>query len=117
MRLKNFGPLPSMRNPPTRRVVRRAWTVGRLTGSLPFPHPCKLIQTPGFSKRHSHDAEFTPPRPSTRAAKFAGSPASEQSAHHAADQAAWTAATAVMVSTAATTTGLRGFSGFVAGAG
>jgi hypothetical protein len=32
--------------------------------------------------------------------KFAGSPASEQSAHHAADQATWTAApAAVMVST------------------
>src|SRR5258708_1102288 len=116
MRLKNFGPLPSMRNPPTRRVVRRAWTVGRLTGSLPFPRPCKLIQTPGFSKRHSHDAEFTPPRQSTRAVKFAGSPASEQSAHHAADHANWTADTAVMASTAATT-GRRGFSGFVAGAG
>ena len=62
MRLKNFGPLPSMRNPPTRRVVRRAWTVGRLTGSLPFPRSCKLIQTPGFSKRHSHDAQFALPQ-------------------------------------------------------
>jgi hypothetical protein len=40
----------------------------------------------------------------TRAAKFAGSPASEQSAHHAADQANWTADTALMASTAAATT-------------
>src|SRR6266700_7579969 len=116
MRLKNFGSLPSMRNPPTRRVVRRAWTVGRLTGSLPFPHPCRLIQTPGFSKRHSHDAEFTLPRRSRRAVKFARSPASEQSAHHAADHANWTADTAVTASTAPTT-GRSGFSGFVAGAG
>jgi hypothetical protein len=92
--------------------------VGRLTGSLPFPRPCKLIQTPGFSKRHSHDAQFTLPRRSPRAVKSAGSPASEQSAHHAADQADWTAATAVMVSTAAATTaGRRGFTGFAAGAG
>jgi hypothetical protein len=37
---------------------------------------------------------------------FVGSPASEQSAHHAADQATGTAATAVMVSTTpAATTG------------
>jgi hypothetical protein len=70
MRLKNFGPLPSMRNPSTRRVVRRAWTVGRLTGSLPFPRPCKLIQDPGFSKRHSHDGRFTPPRRSPSAIKI-----------------------------------------------
>src|SRR5712664_4367374 len=116
------GPRPSMRNPPTRRVVRRAWTVGRLTGSLPFPRPCKLIQDPGFSKRHSHDGRLTPPRRSPRAVKFAGSPASEQAArhaaHHAADQADWTADTAVMVSTAtATTAGRWRFSGFAAGAG
>src|SRR5882762_3699822 len=117
MRLKNFGPLPSMRNPSTRRVVRRAWTVGRLTGSLPFPRPCKLVQTPGFSKRHSHDGQLTLPRRSTRAAKFAGSPASEQSAHHAADQANWTADTAVMAGTAAATPDRRGFTGFAAGAG
>src|SRR4249920_975205 len=55
MRLKNFGPLPSMRNPPTRRVVRRAWTVGRLTGSLPFPRACKLFQSSGLGKLHWHD--------------------------------------------------------------
>src|SRR6266851_1867331 len=55
---------------------------------------------------------------SRRAVKFAGSPASEQSAHHAAYQANWTADTAVMASTAAATTaGRRGFSGFAAGAG
>src|SRR5229473_3228313 len=30
------GLLPSMRNPSTCRVLRRAWTVGRLAGSLRF---------------------------------------------------------------------------------
>ena len=103
-----------MRNPSTRRVVRRAWTVGRLTGSLPFPRPSKLIQTPGFSKRHSHDAQFTLPRRSRRAVKFAGSPASEQSAHHAANQSTWTATTAVMA--AAATAGRTVVIGFVAAA-
>jgi hypothetical protein len=49
-----------------------------------------------------------------------GSPASEQSAHHAADQAAWTATatTAVMVSTTpAAMTGQMVVIGFVAAAG
>jgi len=32
-------------------------------------------------------------------AQFIGSPASEQSAHHAANQSTWTASAAVMVST------------------
>jgi hypothetical protein len=49
---------------------------------------------------------------------FVGSPASEQSAHHAADQATWTATTAVMVSaTPAATTGQMVVIGFVAAAG
>src|SRR6266850_2131969 len=60
------------------------------------------------------------PRCATKPARheFAGSSASEQAAHHAADQADWTADTAVMVSTtAATTAGRWCFSGFAAGAG
>jgi hypothetical protein len=47
---------------------------------------------------------------------FVGSPASEQSANHAADQANGSAAAAVMVSTAAPTTGRTVIIGFVAGA-
>jgi hypothetical protein len=49
---------------------------------------------------------------------FVGSPASEQSANHAADQAngSAAAAAAVMVSTAAPTTGRTVIIGFVAGA-
>src|SRR5258706_11576892 len=50
----------------------------------------------------------------SRSVQFVGSPASEQSAHHAADQATWTAATAVMVSTTpAATTGQIGVIGLV----
>ena len=50
--------------------------------------------------------------------KFVGSPASEQSAHHAAYQATWAANTAVMVSTTpAATTGQMAVIGFVAAAG
>jgi hypothetical protein len=42
------GLLPSMRNPSTCRVLRRAWTVGRLAGSLRFP-PCSRILPTGSS--------------------------------------------------------------------
>jgi hypothetical protein len=53
----------------------------------------------------------------SRSVQFAGSPASEQSAHHAADQATRTATTAVMVSTTpAATTGQTIAIGFVAAA-
>jgi hypothetical protein len=48
---------------------------------------------------------------------FVGSPASEQSAHHAANQSTWTATTAVMVSTTpAATTGRTVVIRFVAAA-
>ena len=103
-----------MRNLLAKTSVAQSLDGGRLTGSLPFPRPCKLIQTPWLSKRHSHDGRFTRPRRSTRAAKFAGSPASEQSAHHAANQCTWTAATAVMA--AAATAGRTVVIGFVAAA-
>ncbi len=47
-----------------------------------------------------------------------GSPASEQSAHYAANQSTWTAIAAVMVSTTPTvTTGQTSFIGFVTAAG
>ena len=46
-------------------------------------------------------------------AQFIGSPASEQSAHHAANQPTWTATAAVVV-TSTVTTGRRGVIGFVA---
>jgi hypothetical protein len=50
--------------------------------------------------------------------KFVGSPASEQSAHHAADQATRTATPAVMLSTTpAATMGQMAVIGFVAAAG
>ena len=49
--------------------------------------------------------------------QFAGSPASEQSSHHAANQFTWTAAAAVMVSTTpAATTGRTVVIGFIAAA-
>jgi hypothetical protein len=56
---------------------------------------------------------------SSRCVQPVASPASEQSAHHAADQATWTSATtAVMVSTtSAATMGQIVVIGFVAGAG
>src|SRR5258705_3600351 len=116
MRLKDFGPLPSMRNPSTRRVVRRAWTVGRLTPA--FSPSMQANSNPGVQQapfaRRAVDAAATKPARH----KFAGSPASEQSAHHAADQANRAADTAVMASTtAAATTARRSFSGFAAGAG
>jgi hypothetical protein len=56
----------------------------------------------------------------SRSVQFVGSPTSEQSAHHAADQASWTATAtpAVMVSTTpAATTGQMVVIGFVAAAG
>src|ERR1700693_6212783 len=51
--------------------------------------------------------------------KFVGSPASEQSAHHAADQATWTATTAVVVvsTSRAATMGQMVVIGIVAAAG
>jgi hypothetical protein len=50
-------------------------------------------------------------------AAFVRSPASEQSAHHAANQSTWTATTTVMVSTTpAATTGRTVVIGFVAAA-
>jgi len=50
--------------------------------------------------------------------QFVGSPASEQSAHYAANQSTWTAIAAVMVSTTPTvTTGRTSFIGSVTAAG
>ena len=39
------GLLPSMRNPSTCRVLRRAWTAGRLAGSLRFPPWPRILPT------------------------------------------------------------------------
>jgi hypothetical protein len=67
-------------------------------------------------RSRSHRPKFK----NSRFAQFVGSPVSEQPAHHAADQAAWTApaTTAVMVNTTrATTTGRMVVIGFVAAAG
>src|SRR5713101_3328133 len=74
MRLKNFGPLPSMRNPPDTSSGAQSLDGGPSDGEPAFPRPCKLIQTPGFSTRHSHDAEFAPPRRRRAGGASAASP-------------------------------------------
>jgi hypothetical protein len=84
-------------------------------------HLCQTIESqrasapsiPGTADRADRRIE------NSRSVQIVGSPASEQSAHHAADQATWTAtaATAVMVSTTlAATTGQMVVIGFVAAA-